>query len=194
MSLYGGSPFEPGNRVLSRPIPVHWAGWRTTTLDLQHAEWKLFIQMNHFEHKYQLAMHHDRMKLSAVSYEVAIPLGHSLAHNFRHDDEELPVFNVVHVAQSIMMAQHVSNDCIPWTRIDATPQIQTVQLRDLRELCHFAKHDPGKELFVQQANKSVLERLEEIIREQEPLQKEIRASMQREPATVTPIRTLLAVA
>jgi len=40
----------------------------------------------------------------------------------------------------------------------------------------------------------VLERLEEIIREQEPLQKEIRASMQREPATVTPIRTLLAVA
>lgn len=190
---------EIDHLILSRPVPVHWAGWRTTTVELQHSGWKLAVQYNFNEDNYRLGMHNDHLQLMAVSL-VHHELGRHLADArmmYNENARDLPPFVCHHVAPKILTVSFREIDEVPtWHPIDAQTRMATHQThqRDVMDTGIFAKHDPGKDVMIRQANKSVLERLEEIIREQEPLQKEIRASIKRESATVTPIRTLLAVA
>lgn len=184
-------------RILSRPVPVRWAGWTTTTTDLQNSGWSIAIEFDYRDSTYRLALHHKGLKLTAITDQTEIsPAFATLDHYYRYegDRDNTPVFTVRHVAPRILIATDGSAQLPRWVPIDATPRLHCMKLESLADLCVFAKRDDSKEVLIGQADMSVVEQLEAILKAQEPKQHEIRKRMLSTPATIRKIATLAEVA
>ena len=54
-------------RILSRPVRLHWAGWRSDTFTLQKAGWQLAAEQNVYENALQIFLKHPRLKITGIS-------------------------------------------------------------------------------------------------------------------------------
>src|SRR5262245_53145265 len=106
------------HRVLSRPMGVHWAGWRTDTFALQSSGWSIAVDHDAYRNQYRLALRHRSMTLYAITNALTV-------ERMRADvwmEQDLPVFQVQHVAASIeVIRMNAGFDFANFQPIDATP-------------------------------------------------------------------------
>lgn len=188
---------SPEARILSRPFPVRWAGWESTTTQLSQTGWQLAIQMNYFDMQYQLAMYNDTLQLSAITNSTLIEPWVTDIHSKYMDwsGKELPTFFVTHCTPKIYMSRRAPDlyhGLTDWMPIDGRTQITYDPVVELVDLCAFARLKP-KETLIPHANMSVVEQLEAIIKAQEPKQHELRQLILAERRNVRQIASIAEV-
>lgn len=161
-----------GPRVLSRPIPVFFQGWQSTTRDLQAAGWELATQYSLHEDMYHLAISNPQLQIVGRTTE-ALHIPQRL--QYQYERENLPTFyvNVLTHKVRIYEERHVELPAV-WHRIDAETQVFQAQITDLHDMCHFAPWDKAADLLVAAADMEVVELLNLIVSKQQPKQTELR--------------------
>lgn len=157
-------------RILSRPFPVEWAGWDSTTARLHSCGWQIATQFNWGEDTYRFAFSHEGMQLQGYADWMYI------AYTSSGDNRELPPIRVNYVAKSLLVAkagEFIQTTCTPWHLIDGRPQLSMKPIQRMEQLSVFAPLQP-KEILIPQADMSVIDHLEAIIKAQEPKQHELR--------------------
>lgn len=121
-------------RILASPIKLHWAGWETTTLQLQQAGWELSAVQDPYRDSITFAIRHEQIGMRGITPP--------LEFSHRVLDEcgiphHMPV-RLQHMAGNIVVrAENWGNwDFQP---IDATPQMSQATMTSLDDLCHFPK-------------------------------------------------------
>lgn len=161
----------PEARLLSRPFPVEWAGWETTTRRLACCDWKIAVQYNYGEQTYRFMFKHEQLDL--MGYADWVMIEHATAQPY-YESQHLPVIRVGHVARQFhMQTPKQPLDTTPWYLADGHPSYSLEPMRKLEDWSVFAKLQP-KEILIPQADMSVVEQLEAIIKAQEPKQHELR--------------------
>lgn len=177
-----------GDRILSRPFPVEWAGWETTTTRLCQCGWKIATQYEYGRDFYRFLFQHEQIDL--MGYADWMFIEKSMESSYK-----LPCIHVEYVARTFRMsAPDVDRDYITnWHLIDGRTQFTCEPIRKMEDFSVFAKLQP-KEILIPQADMSVVEQLEAIIRAQEPKQHELRQLILDKPRAVRQIATLAEVA
>jgi hypothetical protein len=161
------------SRLLSRPIGIEWAGWRTDTATLGRNGWDIAVDFRIERMSYSLILRHKVMSLYAMTNVIEIQDIISSPH---YSAEHMPVFHVVCVAPRIQLHQVPVVGPVLYREIDPNPQINTSRISSIEDLNIFAQAMPGSkgEVLVDGADMTVVEHLEAIKRLQSAKQKEIR--------------------
>jgi hypothetical protein len=160
-----------GQRILSRPIGVVWAGWQSNTFRLQQAGWELAIDYKPMDDTYQLMVHSHEGKLYGVSS--ATHLNKRMADAWNEDMPDS--FMMQGLAQSIqtITANHI--DFAAFQQIDATPQMCTTEITRVEDFNLFKTITTrAEEIIIEKADMSVIEHLQAIKDLQSNTQAEIR--------------------
>lgn len=111
-----------------------------------------------------------------------------------YDDNRLPILHVSHLVKSLYGYREPPRyGLTDWHLVDGRPQISCEPVLTLEDMSVFAKLQP-KEILIPQANLSVVEQLEAIIKAQEPKQHELRQLVLAKPQTLRPIASIAEVA
>lgn len=164
--------------VRSEPMEVHFAGFRSTTQELQRAGWRLAANEDFVSGRVQLIARHEDAQL----YLVADGVFHEYSMRGRLGVREaLPVFVVRQVARALECAR-VSLDFAPFRSIDAEPRWEGLRPRRIEDFALFgAPLVKTEEIIIEP--QSVQECLDIIRRLQAPELAEIRKrNAQRERA------------
>ena len=157
-------------RILSRPVPIHWAGWETDTYRLQRAGWQLSARQDIQGHRLQLAFRRGQSR-GLGGWEAIteiIPWDYQRMMDARIASYDLPPLRVSHAIGDqvlVHMTGPVSVD--GWGPIDAEPRLSTGKITRLEDFAHFA--GPlirTNEIIVPE--ESVPELLERILKMQQP--------------------------
>lgn len=117
----------------SEPMEVHFAGFRSTTYELQNAGWRLAVHEDFHRCSVQLMARHE----AAGLYLVADDVGFSyMQRGMLGVREELPVFVVRQVAKSLEAAR-VNLDFSLFKPIDATPTVHRVTYQRIEDFALF---------------------------------------------------------
>lgn len=177
-----GNGWGLGPRVLSRPIPVVFQGWRSNTMELQAAGWELSTAYDMSHDTYMLAISNPQLQVVGRTTE-PIHIPRSLQHHY--DREHLPTFYVNYLTHKVQVYTERHADVgyavASYHRIDAMTQVSTTEVKDLHDLCHFAPWNKATDVIVSAADLEVVELLKIIVDKQQPKQKELREKMARAP-------------
>lgn len=122
-------------RVLALPMKVYWAGWESSTLELQQAGWKLSMVQNPMNDSLTLAIQHDQLNMRGITPEISF-------HHRNMTPEGKMIHapcRIAHMGHTIMVQQR---DWGGWDfhPIDARPQMSTWnEFKSLDDMCHFPK-------------------------------------------------------
>jgi hypothetical protein len=179
------SPFSD-RAILSRPFPVEWAGFRSDTFTLQRRGWNLAVEryLRDYSRMEQLELigQHEGVRFSAIANLDRWP---SAYLDPALPNQHLPVFGVRYVAHELeMRTMHAERPQTNYWKenfeaIDCRPQ--WVEVSRLSEAQLFAPaNTAAMEVFVREADLSVLDHLEAIKKLQAPIQAEIRENDRRQ--------------
>lgn len=183
-------------RILSRPFPVEWAGWETTTQRLYQHGWQIAGEFNYFDNKYRFMLRHEQLDLMAFVDWIRIdPLFAGIDSYATASESQLPVLHAEHIARTFNMYRPpvMAEGTSPWTLYDCIPQFSAAPIRQMEDFNVFAKLQP-KEILIPQADMSVVEQLEAIIKAQEPKQHELRQLILAKPRGLRRIASIAEVA
>ena len=178
-----GSPNNQ-QRILSRPVPIHWAGWETDTVRLQRSGWQLAVEFEPMRDMYSLMMKHPEMNMTALTSAIRIDHGLSMLDRYRDMGRQdpavgvnhMPAFNVIKVAPQFENVRIQSTGT--WENfqlIDAEPQMVDTVIERPEDLNIFAlAMSQAEQVAIDQADMSVVEHLEAIKDMQSDKQKELR--------------------
>lgn len=122
-------------RLVAYPMKLHWAGWETTTLDLQQAGWKLTMVQNPMTDRLTLAIQSDQFNMRGITPEI------EFRHRVLDRNSLVPMhapLRLQHFGHAIMVQSHDWNSW-DFQPIDAQPQIATMDFKSLDDMCHFPK-------------------------------------------------------
>ena len=160
-------------RVLSRPVGIHWAGWRSDTLELQRAGWELAVHNEEFDRSYCLVMNHPALKLQAFTDRRTLESPTS----YQQDLSRAPVFQVTHIARSLHVANIPAMDLSvhDFRAIDAQPAFTQRRIESFDDTNYFnLRPQKIEQLLIDKADMTVIEHLEAIKKLQQPKQHELR--------------------
>jgi hypothetical protein len=157
-------------RILSRPMGIHWAGWRSDTLHLQRSGWQIAVDFEVYRYQYRLAMRHQLMSLYAVTDQHTIE---TIEHSHR-DVSEMPIFNVIQCAPNLQSQIVHGIDFSRFQQIDATPQMVTQKIQRMEDLNIFSVVGRTEQVLIDKADMSVIDHLEAIKALQSEKQRDIR--------------------
>lgn len=183
-------------RILSRPFPVEWAGWETTTQRLYSCGWQIASQYEFGSDQYRFMFKHEQMDL--MGYADWMYISKSVASVASvYDRHNLPTIQVGYVARHFQMARLPAITNIDymtdWQLVDGRTQLCETPVRTMEDFSVFAKLHP-KEILIPQADMSVVEQLEAIIKAQEPRQHELRQIILAKPRGIRQIASIAEVA
>lgn len=178
----------------SAPVKVRFAGWESTTHQLQAAGWQLAIRREFDlsmrpDLSIQLALKHEQARLFALARPLTMDISEIHEHlsmgreqgfiNFMKDK----YFEVFCVAPDIVERQIVpTHNYMPssFMPIDASPQYTDLKTKDfsLEDLAIFRPLNPDSEIVVHPS--MIPELLGKIRNAQAPKQKEIREKKRKE--------------
>lgn len=174
-----------GPYVLSRPIGIEWGGWRSDTLTLQEAGWRLAVDFDIRRDEYQLIMKNETMSLCAITDRIEIAQLPAYYDGRKH----APIFRVVHMAPDIYVVRSMMSARFNhFEEIDARPQ--SIEHRSISNMNVFATKQ-AEQILIDKADMTVIEHLEAIKTLQSPKQRELRARV-REDRTDEPRIQLVA--
>ena len=174
--MYGRRPL-----VQSPPVPVFWMGFRSDTYQLQQAGWRLYEDKDYHRMQHRFYFSNDMLELCAICDEYDYTQGYSI------NSELAPLhINGVYHSKNVRIVGTEFSE-MNLVEVDATPRVTHSEF-PITEL--FRQKQP-EQVFIEQADVSVLERLQEIKRKQDPVQQRIReriaaeASQSKQPKQET---------
>ena len=167
------APFNDfGPRILSPPVSIEWAGWRSDTYTLQRNGWDLSWESHISTHSQRLLLRHAGMTLYGVTQDVDEGIFTS------RDDRWLR--EMMLSVQYLVSDMRVDIQINPsyFSPIDATPRVieSPRSIEDFGLFKTVARDAP--EIYLAEA--SLEEVLEYALKKQEPKQAEIREQILRE--------------
>jgi hypothetical protein len=118
----------------SRPVELHWAGWRSDTLSLQQAGWSISAHQDMHRMQMQLALRNERAGATAVTAGVDWNYLDDAEHYGRHVLPRLPV----HVMGKVQIMHSMGDHWDNFKPIDALPQMYERRRGNLEDFVHFA--------------------------------------------------------
>lgn len=165
-------------RILSAPHPVHWAGFRSTTTEMQEHGWKIAVEYEPYRQTYRLMFKHEQLRLYAITAEEHIT---QTANGFGSMHDFCVPFRICHAAATFEVLR-ISDDLSNFKPIDATPVYVNTRIERIEDLNIFnVSLRKAEEILVNEADMSVIEHLEAIKALQSDEQKIIRERMLRGP-------------
>lgn len=163
--------------MLSRPLQVEWAGWRTDTYRLQQAGWTLNAEQDYFQNRMRLAMRHEGMSLMAMSCYTDFHFERYARDPMARD---YPLFVMQAMGREVNIHEHgrIDRDFM-FAPVDAQPCMTTHKITRLEDLAHFAAPLVRcNEVIIPE--ESVPELMERILKLQQPARTDrIRAELRR---------------
>jgi hypothetical protein len=169
----------PSARLLSRPVPIIWAGFESDTYRLQQAGWSFSAEQDIRHQTMRLAMHHSKMRLTGIT-EVTNWEYINAPDHWHLQTRKLTMIAVgnVHVVDGKLyetLAQSVRFPVMkqfePWKfhPIDCTPTYTTEEAKSLEDLVYFAPLDRKRIILPDEAVPELMARILEL---QEPVREE----------------------
>ena len=177
-----------GPRILSQPFRVRWLGWESDTVSMQRMGWQLAVDFEPSRMAYRLMAKHEQGNLYGfvpdwveIPPEAAYP-GNSArmtATAMRLQQERgAPVFEFQCFANKINIHNcSISGMRANWMQIDAEPVMVMDEPISIEDLNVFRVRPHEEEIFVEEADMTVLDHLEAIKALQSDKQREIRQRM-----------------
>jgi hypothetical protein len=161
-------------RILSAPHPVHWAGFQSTTTEMQQHGWQIAVEFEPMRLMYRLMFKHEQLRLYALTAQEHIQQG---ANGFGQMHDFCVPFKVCHAAASIECLR-IHDDISMFRAIDATPVMVTESIERIEDLNIFnVSLRKAEEILVNEADMNVIDHLEAIKALQSEEQKIIRERM-----------------
>ena len=163
MAINSGYP-----RILSRPLKIYWAGWETTTWQLQKCGWSLSAYQDIQGSRLQLAFRHGGLMLEGITS--VIPFQYERAMDLRERDyiDSLVLGIERMIGETVLVRQtSIGGVSSSFSPIDAEQRYTEEKITRLEDLAHFAGSlIRTNEIIVPE--ESVPELLERIIKLQQP--------------------------
>lgn len=123
------------DRILSRPVRLHWAGWETNTVRLQQAGWQLSAEQDIASDTMRLAIRHEAARVYGLTARVPWHYMHELQHH-----QGVPDLPVQHLASRYEIVTHEMPSIrgAGFSPIDAMPQFTAERRVSLDDFAHFA--------------------------------------------------------
>ena len=115
-------------RLLSRPCRVIFAGWESTTTQLQQAGWQLSAEQNFNVMTVRIALRFEPARLFMIA--------EAQPWQFLRDSEEVPEFHIRHAATDMHI--HLTERSFDFRPFDAAPQIAATQCQSIEDFGIFA--------------------------------------------------------
>lgn len=138
-----------GSWVQSAPIPVHWAGWKSTTYDLQRAGWEVSVHQDVVCMQMCIAIRHEGYGahgMSRVSYDWP---------HFRNAEQAGPrmldsIGGGLTLGLEVGRTVNVVIDApLRFTPVDCTPRVaDSFAIRSLEDFAHFAPLATPEQQFI----------------------------------------------
>jgi len=177
MALYSDNV----TRVISPNIDVRFAGFRSTTYELQQNGWQLSAEENPMYRSVRIALHHPQAGLYGITNNIRMDFQDTILDYRSIHDKMFPPFEVVQIS-SEMVFQFNKNTPMPnFNPIDACPQYDNVMWRrqKISDMKIFAPID------LKRTNEIIIEPdevgywLEKLLAVQKPGQKKIRENLKK---------------
>jgi len=162
-------------RLLSRPVEIYWAGWRTTTLDLAKAGWQLSVDQDIRHQRMALAMQLEIDKRTFVR-GIALSQPFSYYHmRSEHDSFNAPLVDVKLDFLGNYIQVHTTEP-VKLLPADPLPSISYGAIHSLEDLAHFKTVNPDtNQILLEQA--SLDDVLSYALQRQAPNQERIRKEL-----------------
>lgn len=127
----GGGFRDAEYRLLSAPHRMLWAGWESTTSQLQQMGWEFSAEQEFYRYAVRLAFRHQEYKVRGISEWIG-------AHHVMAIDQHVARYGgpaltfQCHVASDLIMTAPL--DLRAFTAIDAMPQMQTITRENMRTI------------------------------------------------------------
>ncbi len=178
--------------MLSRPLQVEWAGWRTDTYKLQGAGWSLSAHQDFAENRMRLAMEHKALQMRAISHHIDFRFMDAFVEGYRHDEYLRSIVIPMHVVgREVHIHEQGTVDWNVFQPIDATPTFVQHKIGRIQDMVHFAPAQVRtKELIVPQEN--VDELMNRILELQNPARMErLKEAVRNEGTTAQGVQEAL---
>jgi hypothetical protein len=136
------------NPLLSRPVEVHWAGWRSDTFTLQQNGWSLSAEQDMQRMQMSIAMRNERAGMVGVTGSVDWRFMEDW--RYAQHSHSLPALPVHLMGRKIEVMHTRGNHWDNFRPIDAQPQFEpNREIRSLEDMVHFAPaHTRTQQLIV----------------------------------------------
>ncbi len=156
-----------GPRILSQPVEVHWAGFRSDTLALQREGWSISANQCFHDRTMQIALRHDKAQMRGISYIDEWEYQKFL-DRYGYYPRPVPL-RLESVGREIY--SHALTSVRDWNfqPIDATPMFVETPIKSIDDLVYFAPVH-AKPVII--PPDSVPDLMERILKIQEPMREE----------------------
>jgi len=155
---------SPGYQILSRPVKVDWAGWRSDTRTLQQHGWEISAHQELENDRMAIAFRHSQMGMRGLSELTAF----EYERNF-HDQDYLQhvQLRISHLAGGFKLVP--IDTSMQFYPIDARPQVATWKGEEFTfdNFAHFAKGFSTAKQIIMPPDEDVDQLLARILQKQE---------------------------
>jgi hypothetical protein len=157
-----------GPRILSQPVEVHWAGFRSDTLTLQREGWSISANQDAINRTMQIALRHDKAQMRGIGYMDEWVYERFMDMRYGHFSPPTPI-RLESVGERIF--SHALTSVRNWNfqPIDATPMFVETPIKSIDDLVYFAPVH-AKPVII--PPDSVPDLMERILKIQEPMREE----------------------
>lgn len=177
MSRFG----DPTHIIKSDILPVQWAGWKSSTYELQSCGWQFALHENAARFNYTFVMYHDGMRLYGLFERYQLPGNFGIAEmDPKMTWRDYPPLIVRSIANDVQIKQVMMDQV--WSRekihtLDMAPDVQEYKVTSLKDLIPFTVRVPDENtqqvVIENQADMAVVDHLQRILDKQRQTQDEI---------------------
>lgn len=121
-------------RFLSRPVDLHWVGWRSDTFTLQQQGWSISASQDVASNTMRIALNNRHVRMQGISEEIGWPYRHAIVDC---PPDRSPIVPIRLMGGQIKI--HVMGmPHIGFSPVDAYPQMTNEKITSLDDLAHFA--------------------------------------------------------
>lgn len=168
-------------RTYNPPIPVHFAGFSSTTFELQRAGWDLSVERDQWKDAMRLALRHEAAGLYALTSHVTLRDMYAMPSD-PNWWQKIPPFQVVWCGSNARFQVMPHMGSFNFAPVSGIPEFAQVSYKDIdfRDAIPFRKisMDLTSEIIIDP--NSVPELMSMILKLQDPKQMEIREKRRRE--------------
>lgn len=154
-----------------QPVPCHWAGWTSDTIQLARAGWQISAREDHRMNRMSLAIRHPEGDLHGIS-------------DFIDPKYEKRQMSHMHLSFRLQLARRIDFRVVGefahgWSPVDPYPSYSSEGIYSLEDLAWFRKlPEPDNDIIV--TPPSMEEILKMALDHQAPKQKELREKARRQ--------------
>ncbi len=156
-------------RILSKPVPIYWAGFESTTYKLQQAGWEFSAEQDMASMRCRIMLRHQAFRMHGCSNFVDTDFFAP-----QHGDHwDRLCFSIQWMTSGDVMVHRIADDFSTFKPVDMQPQILShSEIENIEDMALFAgvPLTRTKEIVVDPA--TVADMMQEILKMQDPARKE----------------------